>query len=90
MKLIPILVDCHSGFKADEYPICFYWANMRFDIKEIADRWFHAVATPEEPIADYFKVRDGINAEYIIKHELENDLWFLVSPDETIVQFSAN
>lgn len=90
MKLIPIIVECHSGYKADEYPICFYWANIRFEIKEIADRWLQAQITPDGPVANYFKVRDTNNTEYIIKHELKNDLWFLVSPDEPIIRFSAN
>lgn len=90
MKLIPIIVENHSGNKADEYPICFYWANIRFEIKEIADRWFQTQITPDGPVANYFKVRDTNNTEYIIKHELKNDLWFLVSPDEPIIRFSAN
>ncbi|HAQ20490.1 MAG TPA: cytoplasmic protein [Prolixibacteraceae bacterium] len=90
MKLIPIIVECHSGFKTDEYPICFYWANIRFEIREIADRWYQTQITPDGPVANYFKVRAAGNAEYIIKHELKNDLWFLVSPIEPIIRFSSN
>jgi hypothetical protein len=37
LKLIPIKVECHSGFEADEYPKCFYWNNNRFEILEIID-----------------------------------------------------
>lgn len=90
MKLIPIKVECHSGYKSDEYPICFYWANVRFNIKEIADRWYQAYEAKDSPVADYFKVRSADNTEYIIKHELKNDLWFLVSSDEPIFRFSSN
>lgn len=90
MKLIPIKVECHSGHKADEYPVCFYWGNLKFEIKEISDRWFQAKAAPDSPVADYFKVRTESKSIYIIKHELKTDQWFLVSPEDPLFQFSAN
>ena len=37
---IPIEVECHSGYKADEYPKCFYRDDEKFEIKEISDRWY--------------------------------------------------
>ena len=37
---IPIEVECHSGYKADEYPKCFYLDDEKFEIKEISDRWY--------------------------------------------------
>jgi hypothetical protein len=36
-ELIPIEVECHSGYKADEYPKCFYWDNNRFEIQQVTD-----------------------------------------------------
>lgn len=90
MKLIPIKVECYSGHKADEYPVCFYWMNIKFEIKEIADRWYQAQATPDWPVADYFKVRTESKSIYIIKHELKNDRWFVVSPDEAVIRYSSN
>jgi hypothetical protein len=32
MKLIPIEVECYSGYKADEYPKYFTRGNERFEI----------------------------------------------------------
>ncbi|HZK95998.1 MAG TPA: hypothetical protein VFC67_17495 [Prolixibacteraceae bacterium] len=32
MNLIPIKVECHSGYKADEYPVCFYLENVKCEI----------------------------------------------------------
>ena len=90
MKLIPIKVECHSGFKADEYPVCFYLENVKIEIKEISDRWYQAKPTPDWPVADYFKVSTADNMKYIIKHELKSDEWFLVSKEELIIRFSAN
>jgi len=90
MNLIPIKVECHSGYKADEYPICFYWENIKFEIKEISDRWYQAHPTPDWPVADYFKVCTADNTKYIIKHELKSDQWFLVTLEAPIIRFSSN
>jgi hypothetical protein len=90
MKLIPIKVECHSGYKADEYPICFYWENTKFEIKEISDRWYQIRATPDAPVANYFKVRTAGKSIYILKHELESDQWFVVSPNESVITYSLN
>jgi len=90
MFLIPIKVECHSGYKADEYPISFYWGNIKFEIKEISDRWYHSDSTPGGSVADYFKVCTVGNSKYIIKHELGGDQWFLVSRDKAVIQYSSN
>jgi hypothetical protein len=77
MKLIPIKVECHSGFKADEYPKCFYCNNDKFEIREIADRWYQSDNNPEWPVSNYFKVNTTDGKQYIVKHDLESDKWFL-------------
>jgi hypothetical protein len=90
MNFIQIRVESHSGYKADEYPICFYWKNIKFEIKEIVDRWYQSYPTPDWPVADYFKVCTVGNLEYIIKHELRSDKWFVASPDEAVIRYSSN
>ena len=90
MNLIPIIVECHSGYKAGEYPIRFYWMNIEYEIKEIVDRWYQAQNSPAGLVANYFKVRTASKSIYIIKHELESDLWFLVTPDNPSLGFSVN
>lgn len=90
MNLIPIKVECHSGYKANEYPTCFYWMNIRYEIREIADRWYQAQATPDSPVANYFKVRTASKSIYMIKHELESDQWFLILPEDPFIRFSFN
>jgi hypothetical protein len=76
MKLIPIEVECHSGYKADEYPKYFSWDNDRFEICEVTDRWYQGETNPEYPVSNYFKV-ETINGVNIIKHDLESDRWYL-------------
>lgn len=81
MNLIPVKVECHSGYKANEYPICFYWDNVLFSIKEIVDRWYQAEPTPDWPVANYFRICTEGGSKYILKHELKSDEWFIVSPE---------
>ena len=75
--MIPIKVECHSGYKADEYPKCFYWNNDRFEIQEIIDRWYQGDRDPEWPVSNYFRVDTTCGKRYIIKHDTENDEWYL-------------
>jgi len=75
--LIPIKVECHSGYKADEYPECFYRDEIKFEITEITDRWYQGDRNPEYPISNYFKVRTNTGQQFIIKHELADDKWYL-------------
>lgn len=76
-ELIPIRVVCHAGFKADEYPVCFFMDQRRVEITEILDRWYQAEQTSNWPVSNYFKVITGDGQEYILKHELKVDRWYL-------------
>ncbi len=76
--MISIRVECYSGYKANEYPRRFYWDDTLFEIKEILDRWYQGDANPEFPTADYYKVQTASSGQFILKHELKNDKWFLV------------
>lgn len=77
IKLIPIEVECHSGFKADEYPKCFSRNNNRFEISQITDRWYQGDSNPEYPVSNYFKIETTSGEQFIIKHDLESDKWHL-------------
>lgn len=56
IKLVPVRVESHAGFKADEYPKYFYLDNIRFEITEITDRWYQGDSNPPWPVSDYFRV----------------------------------
>lgn len=75
--LVKIEVKCHSGYKADEYPIFFYWENTKFEINEILDRWYQGETNPDFPASDYFKVRTPDEKIYILMHEKQSDEWYL-------------
>ena len=82
--LISIKVESHSGYKANDYPVSFYWDSIRFDIKEILDRWYQGDLNPEFPPAFYFKVKTSDDKVYILKHETNSDRWFLWIRGESI------
>ena len=77
MRLIPIQVECYAGAKADETPRRFTWVERTIEVDEVLDRWYQAESKPEWPRADYFKVRAVDTREYLLKHDLESDEWFL-------------
>ena len=76
-ELIPIEAECYSGYKADEYPKCFYLNNEKFEIQLITDRWYQGESNPEWPVSNYYKVDTTSGKQYIIKHDLKNDKWYL-------------
>lgn len=78
MELIPINVACHSGFKADEYPKSFTWDHIEFEIVEIIDRWYESYYKSTSKNVTYYKVKTKLAGYYMLKHEKENDRWFLV------------
>ncbi|WP_320112639.1 cytoplasmic protein [Draconibacterium orientale] len=82
--LIAIKVECKAGYKADEYPVLFYWDNLGFEIDEILDRWYQGEQNPAFPVANYFKVRTPDKKTYILKHETKTDKWYLLVKGETL------
>ena len=77
MHLIAIQVECYAGAKADETPRRFVWKGGSIEVREVLDRWYQVESTPEWPRADYFKVASADEREYLLKHDLESDEWFL-------------
>ena len=75
--LTPITVECYAGAKADEVPRRFLWNTLPVEVEEVVDRWHQVESKPEWPRADYFKVRGSDQREYLLKHDLESDDWYL-------------
>ena len=49
IKPVRIKVECYSGLKAELYPKYFHWDNNKFEIYEIADRWYQGNKNPDFP-----------------------------------------
>jgi hypothetical protein len=80
MRLTPIEVECYAGAKADPAaagPRRFSLEGQTIMVGEVLDRWFQVESKREWPRADYFKVRAENGREYLLRHDLEADEWFL-------------
>ncbi len=76
MRLTPIEVECYAGTKPDESPRRFNLEGQTIEVGEVIDQWYQVESKPEWPRADYFKIRADAR-EYLLKHDLELDAWFL-------------
>jgi len=73
----PVHVECYSGYRADEYPRCFYRDNERYEITAILDRWYQGERDPGGPVSNYFRVETSRGETFILKHDLDADAWYL-------------
>jgi hypothetical protein len=67
---IPVRVECHAGYRADERPDAFWLRERRIAVREILDRWLG------EDYA-YFKVTDADGVRYILRRDDRHDRWEL-------------
>ncbi len=69
-------VDCYSGYKADERPLRFSFADKPggqvFEVKEVLDQWYGVGY-------HCFKVLANDDNLYILRHQLPEDNWVLDS-----------
>ncbi len=77
MQLTPIEVQAYSGHKADESPRRLCWDGQWIEVEQVLDRWYQAAWDPEWPLANYFKVHGSDGHQYLLKHDLEDDTWFV-------------
>src|SRR4051812_46081030 len=77
MQLISVQVECYAGAKADETPRRCIVEGYTVEVAEVLDRWYQVESLPEWPRAHYFKVRGVDQREYLLKHDLESDEWYL-------------
>jgi hypothetical protein len=73
---VHLSVDCYSGYKADERPLRFSFADKPggrvFEVQEVLDQWYGV---------DYqcFKVLADDGNLYILRHQQLEDNWLLDS-----------
>lgn len=66
-----IQVDCHAGYRGEEYPRRIVMGSNTIDVADIEDRWMG-------PDHRYFKVLGGDGALYIIRNDFETQVWELI------------
>ena len=83
-QTIPVRVVCYAGHQADEQPVRFSLFDMDFEIRAIIDRWYQADTRPEFPPARYFKVQTPDGKQFMLKHVIDEDRWYLWVKGETV------
>jgi hypothetical protein len=68
-------VQCHSGYKANERPLVFFFQGHRWEISEIVDRWYEGGLKAGSPSADYFKVRTVEGQTFLLRYLSLFDVW---------------
>src|SRR5678816_4159414 len=69
---LPIHVDAHSGYRANERPHQFCLDDDVFEIEGVEDRWY-------DPNAEYFKVRTVDGKRYLLRCDAQTSEWSLQS-----------
>src|SRR5678816_3580404 len=69
---LPIHVDAHSGYRANERPHQFCLDDDVFEIEGVEDRWY-------DPNAEYFKVRTVDGKRYLLRCDAQTNEWSLQS-----------
>ncbi len=68
-------VECHSGYKANERPVAFFYQGRRCEIAEILDRWYEGGVKAGKPNEDYFKVRTAEGSVFLLRYLPLFDAW---------------
>ena len=83
-----IQVECHSGYKANEYPVAFTFQGCRWEVSEIVDRWYEGdldTARPEINIFRLiFKTKNGASLQE------NNPFMFILNPGYFIGFYNTN
>ena len=74
---VPIQVKCIAGHKADERPASFICESAYIIVEKVLERWRQSGKSAKAPRADYFKVEGVDGHQYLMKHDLKADHWFL-------------
>ena len=75
---VPVRVECHSGYKGEEYPAAVHVADKRREVTEIVDRWYEGAGEPGRTAVEYFKVRTSAGPPLILKHDPRAHVWYLM------------
>jgi hypothetical protein len=77
MRKIP--VHAHSGYRAEERPICFWLGGERISIRRILRRWYEQGVETGEGARSCFRVEGEDGRAYTLCYRQKEAAWFLLS-----------
>jgi hypothetical protein len=65
-----LIVECYSGYKADQRPVRFRLGIHTYEIRGVEDQWY-------SPAAIYYRVLADDGNTYVLRHDETADSWSL-------------
>jgi hypothetical protein len=65
-----LIVECYSGYKANQRPVRFRLGGRTYGIREVEDQW-------HSPDAVYYRVRADDGNTYVLRRDETADSWSL-------------
>jgi hypothetical protein len=65
-----IKVECYAGYKGEQCPRRFVLGGEMLTVEEVEDQWY-------SPASQYFRVQASDANIYVLRHDLEHDVWSL-------------
>jgi hypothetical protein len=62
------MVECYSGYRADERPMRLCLDEVKLQVSEVEDRWY-------SPGETFFRVRLANGDRYVLRHVEAQDTW---------------
>jgi len=62
------MVECYSGYRADERPMRLHLDEVTLEVSEVEDRWY----SPGETL---YRVRVANGDRYVLRHVEAQDSW---------------
>lgn len=78
MELQRVQVECKGGHPHHEAPVSFTHKGVRYDIKEIIDRWYEGRNTLGKVGLDYYKVKTD-KGVFILRYNTLFDGWAVIT-----------
>ncbi len=82
MEYEAVTVHTRDEYKAGQEPTAFEWRGRRFEVVQIADRWYEGHLDPTRMPLSYFKVRTGEGKEFILRYHEVFRSWAVRIPHE--------
>lgn len=72
-QLIPVAVECYSGYTFAERPMAFVWEGRRYRVERVLRQW-------RSPDGSGFRVLTFDGAQFQLAYDKNQDRWFLHLP----------
>ena len=76
MDAAHVKVEAYPGPKGEETPRAFLLDGVRLSVADVIDRWYTDTHT-------YFRVRASDDCRYVLRFEVDEEVWELVMQERT-------